>query len=104
MAELCMRCLEEGEDRRTLYMACFYQMSELPIHFVETVVGTQVFYTLRVCKGCRAEWLRAIRQWFTSAPNRESCGSGIFVREYGTNIEVTKEEFAQRQRMKEDKQ
>jgi hypothetical protein len=33
--ERCMRCGEEGEDRRTLWMACFYEMKELGIPFME---------------------------------------------------------------------
>lgn len=33
MSEKCQRCGEEGEDRRTLFMECFYEMSELKIPF-----------------------------------------------------------------------
>lgn len=33
MSEKCQRCGEEGEDRRTLVMACFYKMSELGLPF-----------------------------------------------------------------------
>lgn len=27
--ELCQRCGDEGQDRRTLFMSCFYEMTEL---------------------------------------------------------------------------
>ncbi len=33
--EVCQRCGESGEDRRTLYMSCFYKMSELGLPFEE---------------------------------------------------------------------
>lgn len=31
--ELCVRCNESGEDRRTLWMACLYAMGELGLPF-----------------------------------------------------------------------
>jgi hypothetical protein len=38
------------------------------------------FYLLRVCKGCRAEWMGAIREWFHSArsENMDSSGNIVF--------------------------
>lgn len=103
--EKCAKCGAVGQDRRTLYMACFYEMLELGVPFeklalrgsiVEKVVGhtdhpwgrsdtfsqtwrdrdqidkldeqIRVFYTLRVCKGCRGEWMTAIQKWFRAAP------------------------------------
>lgn len=40
--EKCVRCEQYGEDRRTLYMACFYDMSELKVPFARVMVrGTQ---------------------------------------------------------------
>lgn len=38
MSETCDRCQSIGEDRRTLWMACFYAMDELPIPFGEAVL------------------------------------------------------------------
>jgi len=29
------------------------------------------FYTLRVCKDCRAEWMLAIKNWFASSPGSQ---------------------------------
>src|SRR4051812_45877009 len=55
----------------------------LPIYKAIPTADTRcdrAFYTLRVCKGCRADWLHAIRQWFGDKSVRESCGSGIYVR------------------------
>ncbi|MDE2095773.1 MAG: hypothetical protein KGL39_00830 [Patescibacteria group bacterium] len=99
MSEKCERCGSLGEDRRTLWMACFYQMKELNIPFTEVQIHGQLcqktgerelptihtsipiyeeptgenhnysFYKLRVCKRCRAEWLQAIRNWYFTTPN-----------------------------------
>lgn len=123
--EKCQRCSEAGEDRRTLWMACFYDMSELAVpfdmvalqgqyrkleRFKEKRFGklpvfaegdgrddTRPFYTLRVCKECRAEWMDAISRWFSSMPAKaESPGTGIFVRENGVNAELTEEQWRER--------
>lgn len=90
--EKCARCGEVGEDRRTLWMACFYAMEELDIPFeqrtlaniqegpkpagaiggrelkfpdgLEMTMYDQHMYTLRVCKACRADWMEFIRKWW----------------------------------------
>ena len=94
--EKCQRCGDEGEDRRTLWHSCFYEMNELKIPFAQVKVigkacakiGTEPFegfpglefpvyselgdevshpfYQLRVCKSCRADWLSAIKEWFVA--------------------------------------
>lgn len=94
VGEKCERCGAVGQDRRTLWMACFYAMNELGMPFkcvglhgvvLETTAernmfgdlkfaepkwewekdaSTRSFFTLRVCKGCRAEWMTTIRDWF----------------------------------------
>lgn len=99
MSEKCDRCGCVGEDRRTLWMACFYAMNELNIPFNQASIHGVVckktgekklecfdintpvfeepqgeashygFYILRVCKRCRAEWMGAIEQWFNKNPN-----------------------------------
>jgi DNA replicative helicase MCM subunit Mcm2 (Cdc46/Mcm family) len=56
-------------------------------------------FTLRVCKDCRAAWMAAISTWFTAEPRTvPSCGSGIYVREHGTNVEITREEWDEKHR------
>jgi len=99
--EKCQRCGEDGEDRRTIWMAAMYAMDEtgLPLEQVritgkyakqtgeETLTGflklkvpvfteepdaqdrEHRFFTLRVCKDCRAEWMLAIRHWFLEKNN-----------------------------------
>lgn len=51
------------------------------------------FFTMLVCKHCRAEWLDAIRQWFTSAKRVDTDGANIPVRIDGTTRMLTREEF-----------
>lgn len=76
--EVCDRCKKEGHDRRTLYMACFYAMEELKVPFQQVTVGAgetagRHFYTLRVCKDCRASWMGAIEHWFLSGREKPAC-------------------------------
>jgi hypothetical protein len=131
--EQCQRCKKWGEDRRTLWQACFYAMDEYDVPFKQVQItghlceqnGTEHlellnkeiptfaapnneekpydhrFFTLRVCKECRASWMRAIADWFQAKPSKpESCGSGIFIRRDGINVEVTLEEWHQLQKEK----
>lgn len=131
--ELCQRCGQRGEDRRTLWHACFYAMDELNVPFEQVQItghfckqdGTEMlkflqkevpkfaepdpseqahnykFFTLRVCKECRADWMQAIQTWFLTKPEQpESCGSGIFVRRNGVNVEISLEEWEQLQKEK----
>ncbi len=95
-AEICAKCGVLGQDRRTLWHACFYAMDETGIPFEQLAIhgvvlkptgernqfGSAEFehppygeqhavqsnlhamFTLRVCKSCRAGWLKAIKAWF----------------------------------------
>lgn len=99
--EICQRCGDEGPDLRTLWHSCFYAMEELKIPFdvdkidgkvypkvgessLDTFPGLKVsnfaeegypisrpFYSLRVCKDCRADWLQAIKDWFFKRVEKE---------------------------------
>ena len=128
--ETCCRCGEPGPDLRTLWMACFYEMRELPVPFEQKAIrgpvvkaigetpcclgdghpivdyesmgaalyhGTPAnlhrFYTLRVCKRCRADWMGDIAAWFRERPKADRCGSGIFVRRNGATVEISREEW-----------
>lgn len=49
MSEQCQRCGSVGQDRRTLQMNCFYDMAELPIPFVKTLLfqaGEEADFTI----------------------------------------------------------
>ncbi|MFA4971584.1 MAG: hypothetical protein WC683_03145 [bacterium] len=97
--EKCERCGSIGTDRRTLCMACFYDMRELGIPLMpiglhgvvvkscgddpkfgcaefeappykwEEQATTYGLFSMRVCKGCRGEWMEAVQKWFRSEPD-----------------------------------
>ncbi len=95
--EVCQRCGEYDYDTRTLWMSCMYAMDELGLPFAQRSFddpGPARFFTLTVCKDCRGSWMDAIKHWFERGhEDRESCGSGIFVRRYGANVEISREEW-----------
>lgn len=81
----------------------FSEDPRFPVHTVPvysevaTGVVERGFYTLRVCKSCRSTWMRTIKDWFnTPVAPRESCGSGIYIRENGEVVEITEEEWQRR--------
>jgi hypothetical protein len=83
-------------------------MNELELPFETEVIQMHIqsnareFYTLRVCKECRADWLHQIKHWFECIPDREPpCGSGIYIRDFGSIKEITEEEFRLRETCKE---
>jgi hypothetical protein len=104
--EPCQRCAEVDHDRRTLWMACFYEMGELEIPFevVELAVNgdptdKRRFFTLRVCKRCRAEWMASIKDWFDTKPHDRENQIGedgmIYVRKFGHEVPVVSAEWGQ---------
>lgn len=90
MSEKCARCGEVDDDRRTLWMRCFYDMSELGLPF-ELCENAGLFYALRVCKACRADWMRAIKNWFTERPPLDT-NTGVYIRDLGNAREATEDE------------
>ena len=134
--EICQRCGEIEEDRRTLYTACFYELNELGLPFSYQILfhakledlepakppdeillsdskvfrltyGTVTckgeleptkFYTLRICKHCRADWMQSMVQWFRapvtrSEPDEWRC---VPVRENGVTVYITEAEWHNR--------
>ena len=51
------------------------------------------FYTLRVCKDCRADWMGAIKQWFSERPDAEDEEANIPVRIRGATKMITRPEW-----------
>ena len=88
MEEKCQKCGKVGYDRRTLMMACFYEMNELNIPFEKMEFDEIRFYTLRVCKDCRADWMLSIKKWWNDKATSlmEEPDSGYYVRHLGTTI------------------
>ena len=98
--ERCDRCKELGQDRRTLWMCCFYDMCEFDVPFEEKEVGERPFYTLRVCKGCRGDWIMAIQEWFHATPEhlKEIAPlADIPVRQEGRTVMMTADEYEEYQ-------
>jgi hypothetical protein len=50
------------------------------------------FFTLRVCKRCRADWLTAIRDWFGADISPEPT-SDVYIRHLGYTRAATAEEI-----------
>ncbi|HLX54273.1 MAG TPA: hypothetical protein VKR58_10045 [Aquella sp.] len=110
MNKICVRCKtgpvdkKEDDDRRILWMSCFYEMMELKIPFERELMYETLdprdagidFYTLKVCKDCRSDWMRTIQYWWNHIPEKTSCGSGIYVRDFGANREITLEEYREK--------
>ncbi len=100
--EECQRCKEVDEDRRSLWMSCFYEMDELKMPFVHKFLkdaddSKYKFYTMRVCKNCRGLWMAMIKFWYDIPDNKPAaCNSGIYVRELGATIEISEEEWYKR--------
>ncbi len=101
MTERCDRCKEVDDDRRHLLMSCGYAMDEIDVPFDKKslVDGEQLqryehkFFSLTVCKSCRSDWMHAIEDWFNNYVEKPSCGSGIFIRDFGANREITDEQW-----------
>lgn len=96
--EECQKCKEVDYDRRSLWMSCFYSMEELGLPFTQLAIEDKKgmknkFYTLRVCKNCRSDWMNAIKDWFNRSPVNRECGSGIWIRDLGAIKEITEEEW-----------
>src|SRR6478609_9095715 len=87
----CQRCGEDGNDKRTLWMSCLYDMSELDVPFALDNTGSRNFFTLVVCKDCRADWMQAIQDWFKT-PKTEMFPPDLEVitpiRYLGTNRQI----------------
>lgn len=138
MSEKCARCGHTGEDRRTLWMACFYAMHELPVPFEQIAIEGPImdkigeeptefgfstpkwgkpehpsrrsFYTLRVCKRCRGDWMAAIGAWFADKPADSDSDAeerdakapppshGVYVRKLGVTRLATDEEIEEMKR------
>ena len=137
MSTKCEKCGSVGSDRRTLWMSCMYAMNELDVPFTEVSINGSLcekvgedtiahdikipkfaepdpsqarkygFYTMKVCKRCRAEWMGAIEDWYKTQPEGEDMDSDepaetqadavvadrIFVRDKGQTKEISRAEW-----------
>lgn len=64
---LCMICWAYGNDKRSLFVDCFYAVHEavpeaVDLHGVMGAVKERGYF-LRVCKACRGAFLGKMREW-----------------------------------------
>ena len=91
--EICQVCGQAGEDRRTLHVACLYELREVSDKFTApTKKDYPGLYTLRMCKDCRGDLLNLLRQWARGDRIQEE--ATIPVRLDGRNVMITDEEYA----------
>lgn len=108
--DLCMLCHAHGADKRCLFLSCLYDVKEsvpeaLSLADVEEWnVNGRSFYYLRICKNCRGEFLRMLREWRLGAIARRNIPKDhdghpvlqegtIPVRKDGRVVYMTEEEY-----------
>lgn len=90
---VCPRCSSRDDigDLRTLSIACLYDLKETNVPWQEVEKATHM---IRVCKGCRADFIGAIRAWYSAKPKqRDGKDSGIYIMDDGATTEVTEKEW-----------
>lgn len=70
--DLCQCCHAYGSDKRSLFVACFYQIDEMIPEFIDlhNTDSPQRGYYMRICKTCRARFLRHLEQWYEEGVRR----------------------------------
>jgi len=65
--DLCMLCHAYGEDKRSLFISCFYAVEEAVPEAIDLSGCGKEWedrgYYLRICKSCRARLLGMLREW-----------------------------------------
>lgn len=75
-----------------------------PVFNYEGELTPETLYTLRVCKDCRSDWLKAIEDWFKAGPQTppdDGQVRNIPIRERGTTRMISREEWDERERRRE---
>ncbi len=69
-SELCMCCHAYGEDKRSIWIDCFYEIKEVVPDAID-ISGVEPLpenhkrgYYLRVCKSCRSRFLGKMQDWW----------------------------------------
>lgn len=65
--DLCMLCHAHGADKRSLFLSCFYDVSEvvpeaIDLKGCDESVNDRGWY-LRICKSCRGALLQRLQGW-----------------------------------------
>ena len=70
---LCMLCHAYGNDKRSLFVACFYRIKEIVPEFISLSLVENMErrgYYLRICKTCRGRFLGHLREWAAECKSR----------------------------------
>lgn len=107
--DVCVLCGADGQDKRTLVVDCFYDMTEAASEFAK-VPGSFLYhsngYHMRICKSCRAGFIGAVREWVADSKakrglpmdgdgNLECADGHIPVRVDGAVVYMTDEQYAE---------
>ena len=116
--DLCMCCHAYGEDKRSLWVDCFYEVREVVPEAIE-ISGVEPEpknhnrgYYLRICKSCRGRFLTMMGEWWKTGVDLRDTPKdhdgrddyepdperNIPVRVNGAIVMMTREEWAERQR------
>lgn len=62
---LCMMCHAYGQDKRSLYISCFYAVYEVVPEAIDLSLTNrkEQGYYLRICKSCRSAFLKMMGDW-----------------------------------------
>ena len=98
-SDLCMLCHAYGQDKRSLFISCFYAIEEsVPEAIDLSLCGDGLKergYYLRLCKSCRSSLLEHLEEWANKRRDlrgvpkdhdgdlEDDAGGGAFVRIYG---------------------
>lgn len=107
--DLCMLCHAYGADKRSLHISAFYRLTEFIPELIDLrdVEDTDKdTYYLRICKHCRAELFRHLKEWRKEAVDRRDkvknhdgrvldnqMGDQIYIRRNGESIPVTRQQY-----------
>lgn len=116
-SQVCQMCYARGEDKRSLIIDCFYAVHEVVPEAIDLAAVTPPMqqhthgYYLRICKNCRGGLLGKLREWAEACramrgQPKDSDGSpktndperNIPIRENGTVVKLTRDEWDDRQR------
>lgn len=109
--DLCMICHAHGEDKRSLFISCFYNVQEVVPEALDIqdagIENFKIGFYLRICKTCRGELLRLLGVWRANRITERGIpldhdggrmddyeGNMVPVRVNGAIIHMTEEEYA----------
>ena len=117
--DLCMLCQAQGEDKRSLFISCFYAVNEVIPEAIDLTecpdnVKDRGYY-LRICKNCRGELLDMLGEWRAGCVQRRGTpmnrdgyseesipGADIPMRVNGRIVMMTTEQYEDYRKSREE--